>query len=654
MKKTSIRRRIIKLALMLSLIPLLVVMLFCIFASYFSAMNTSKKDMGIMAELASEYVEWEFNTYLAYAEAAGINPTLSDPNVSNEDKLRIINDLAGQHGMKRGNMIGADGIEFTDGSDFSDRGYFKEAMNGNQCVFTPTVSRLTGEIIQIVAAPLWENGVKDSTPIGCTYFIAEDDMMNEILRKINVSDNSYAFIIDSNGNVAAHVDSESVLNDEAKEKMIGNLGETYNSMMAGKTGVDTRTKNGTNILVAYTSIENVPGWSLAVVAPLGDFLKTTDTIIVVVVLLFLIAGVVAVLYSMRTARRIATPIQLCADRLVKLSEGDLSSPVPEVNTKDETRILVNATNTLVSGINEIIGDANYQLSEMAAGNFAVHSKAGAEAYKGDFSKLINAIRIIHDDLNGVLVQITSTARAVSNNADQVSAGAQTLSQASVQQSAAVEELNATIHNISEKVTETTGSCEAGSELVSKTAENVETAVSEMENLRSAMDDISAASNEIDNIIKTIGDIAFQTNILALNAAIEAARAGEAGKGFAVVADEVSNLATKSAEAASDTNELINRTIAAVDHGNKIAEKTYSSVKGVSELTENVKMIVGQIARASAEQADMIKDITSGFDEISIAINTGSTTAEENTQTSASLNDEARTLTDMVSRFKLNR
>ena len=652
MKIKSIRRRIMQLTLILALVPLLIVMLFCIFASYFSAIQTSKKDMGIMAELASEYVEWEFNTYIAYAESAGLNPVLSDPNVSNEEKLATINELAKQHGMKRGNMIGADGIEITDLKDFSDRGYYQNAMQGKSTVYNPTISRLTNEIIEIIAAPLWENGVYGSKVVGCTYFIAADDFMNEIMRKINISDNCYAFMVDNTGNVAAHVDAENVLNDEAKEIIIGNLGDVYTAMQAGESGTGTIKKNGTTMLVSYTPIENVDGWSMAIVAPQGDFLRTTDTMIIVVMVLFLIAATVSVFRSMVIAHRIADPIKLCTDRLVKLADGDLSSTVPQVHTGNETEILANATGTLVAEINTIISDANYQMTEMAHGNFAIKSKAGAAAYKGDFAGLINSISIIHDELSNVLSQISVTAQAVSQSADQVSSGAQTLSQSSISQAASVEELNATIHSISQKVIETAGNCTEGRGLVSQTADNVEIAVSEMENLRSAMDDISAASNEIDKIIKTIEDIAFQTNILALNAAIEAARAGAAGKGFAVVADEVRNLATKSAEAAHDTTELIGRTIAAVNHGNQIAEKTYESVKGVSELTENVEQIVDKIAVASEEESDMIKDITIGFDEISAEINTGSSTAEENTQTSTSLNEQARTLREMITRFKL--
>lgn len=652
-KIKSIQTRIIRLTVILSVIPMIVLLIACIVVSYLSSAENAKRDMQTMADLASEYANWELKSYLSYAEQAGCDTTLASPTVSDADKLAHINNLATSQGLKRGNIIKTNGIEITDHKDFSDRGYFKLAMEGKTCVFNPTVSRLTGEIIQIISAPLWADGISDGEPIGCAYFVANDEFLNDIMRKINLSDNSYAFLIDSDGNIAGHVDAKSVLNEEAKEQIVSNLGDTYQSMLAGEKGLDVRSKDGKTMFVAYTPIECAPGWSMAIVAPESDFLGTVVFMVISGIALFVVSSAISVIMSIIVAKNIVTPIHLCADRLVKLSDGDLTTPVPEIKTKDETLILANATDKIVSSMNDIFGDANYMLEEMASGNFAIHSRIGVDAYKGDYVKLVNGIRTIRDELKTVLQQIAVSAQAVSQSADQVSNGAQMLSQSSTHQAASIQELNANIHSISDKVLETEASCEKGSELVSQTASHVEIAVSEMDNLRKAMDDISSASNEIDNIIKTIEDIAFQTNILALNAAIEAARAGTAGKGFAVVADEVRNLATKSAEAAHDTTELIGRTIAAVDNGNKIASRTYDSVKGVSELTEDVESIVSKIAAASEEQADMIKEITLGFDNISNAINTGSSTAEENTSTSAALNEEAKTLSDMVVKFKLH-
>lgn len=653
MKKKSIKMRIIKLTALLSLVPMFIVVIACIIVSYLSSVNSAKNNMNIMAELASEYANWELKSFLSYAELAGCTSRLAMPSVKDEEKLALINEIAQKKGLKRGNIIKQSGIEITDKKDFSDRGYFQNAMEGQTCVFNPTVSRITGEIVQIIAAPLWSGGVADTFPIGCVYFATDDEFLNEIVRKISISENCYAFLVDSAGNIAGHVDSEKVMNEEAKSAIIENLGDTYKSIMAGETGLDVRSKNGQSIFVSYTNIDCVPGWSLVIVAPESDFMGTVGFIVIMGIVMFAVASAICVLRSIVVANRIVNPIQLCAERLVGLSDGDLTTPVPEIKSNDETLILANATDKIVKGMTEIFGDADYMLGEMAHGNFAIHSKVGVERYKGAYVKLVNGIRIIRDELKTILRQIAVSATAVSESADQVSDGALTLSASSTEQASAVEELNGNIHNISDKVIETEASCEKGNDLVAQTTTHVETAVEEMENLRLAMNDISSASKEIDNIIKTIEDIAFQTNILALNAAIEAARAGEAGKGFAVVADEVRNLATKSAEAAHDTTELIRRTIAAVENGHRIAEATYASVKGVSELTLDVEKLVANIAAASQEQADMIKEITTGFEGISQAINANSVAAEKNTSSSKALNDEAQTLQEMVGRFKLS-
>ena len=256
-------------------------------------------------------------------------------------------------------------------------------------------------------------------------------------------------------------------------------------------------------------------------------------------------------------------------------------------------------------LEDIITDASRLLSEMADGNFDVRTRA-EEEYVGEFQGLLSSIRRLNRDLSITLGQINRSADQVAAGSDQVSIGAQALSQGSTEQAAAVEELATTIAGISTQVKDTAEDALKAKEQSTTAGDEAEECNRQMRDMMSAMEEITRTSDEIGKIIKTIEDIAFQTNILALNAAVEASRAGTAGKGFAVVADEVRNLASKSSAASQNTAELIESSIKAVTRGTKIADSTAQSLVKVVDEVRSASGKVDKIADAAEEQAGAIE------------------------------------------------
>ena len=649
-KQTSLRKRIVALTLIIVIVPLLILVVFSEATSYSTATKMNRNYMEKMTNIAANYVKADFDKYIALAESAGCNARLADPDISDEEKLEIMTRLAEQYGAKRGNLVKADGTEITQHQDFSDREYYKKAMEGKSHIYEPTVSQLTGEIIEVVAAPLWKDGEYGTTPVGCTYFITEPEYINDIMRELNISENSYAFILDSQGRIIAHSDSEKVL-AETEEPVSSSMQSVYDKMIAGESG-STRFKGDGGLMVAsYAPIEGTNGWSLAVCAKEKDFLGNIYFANTVSIVILVVAIAVSIFFTLDLAKRVSNPIIKCADRLDLVANGDLSSDVPVITAKDETKVLADSTGKLVTNLKCIINDVDNMLSQMADGNFEVSSGVNQDVYCGEFNKLLESMLLIKDKLTQTLGRINESADSVANESDKVSGSAESLSATSEELAASFEELNSSIHTITEKVNTTAQNCDNGRNLVVQTSEYAEEAVNEMTEMKSAMEEIDRVSQEIDNIIKTIEDISFQTNILALNAAIEAAHAGEAGKGFAVVADEVRNLAAKSGEAATSTTELIQKTIAAVQNGTEIAQKTFDSVTVVKERTADVENIMSSIASDSEQQSQMINQINQNFDNISSAIQQCASTATESAEAAHSMTEQSEKLRDLVDQFR---
>ncbi|MEG2769855.1 MAG: methyl-accepting chemotaxis protein [Oscillospiraceae bacterium] len=374
--------------------------------------------------------------------------------------------------------------------------------------------------------------------------------------------------------------------------------------------------------------------------------------VVICIVLLVVGLVLSIVMALVSTSSITRPMKKIEKAMGEMGNGSLQINV-DYQSKDEIGFLAEKVNFVVQCISGIIEDVGFVLGEMADGNFNVKSKIG-DLYINDYAPVLGAMRNINTKLSDTLTQINEASEQVSSGSDQVSSGAQALSQGATEQASSVEELAATINEISQQIKSNAANAKEASAITTQAGSEVEVSNQKMQDLIVAMRDISNSSSEIGKVIKTIEDIAFQTNILALNAAVEAARAGAAGKGFAVVADEVRNLASKSAEAAKGTTALIENSIAVVGKGTQLVDDTAKSLITVVDGARDASMIVDKIATASNEQANSIAQVTMGVDQISSVIQTNSATAEESAAASEELSSQAALLKELVSHFKLKK
>lgn len=413
-------------------------------------------------------------------------------------------------------------------------------------------------------------------------------------------------------------------------------------------------ENGVNQLVVYKYLKD-RNWVFMVRDNASEVYGEVTMVRITVFILCAIVAVVIIGATLLILYREGKELMVMESAIRRL--GNLELSVDQeleafLGRTDEIGMIAATIHNVCDCLRKTIDDIGRILGEMADGNIAVDVAANESYYIGDFKVLAESLKSIRTHLVDVMRDITHIASQVDNGANQVSAGAQALSQGTMQQKVSMDGLVSNVTDITEQIQNSTARYSNATGLVDRAAGYASEADTKMEQLVTATRNIDQSSAQIVGIIKTIEDIAFQTNILALNAAVEAARAGSAGKGFSVVSDEVRSLASKSAEAAQNTSTLIGRSLQDVKTGTESTSLAISAMQVINECIQSIKALMDEIAAASIQQSEMIVSVESRIKEVSKVIQANSDAAEESAAISNELSGQARTLNQLIGQFRI--
>lgn len=548
-------------------------------------------------------------------------------------------------------MAVTDTSTLPEGFDATSRGWYKKSFDTNSTIITaPYIDTATGAMIVTVASPIYENGNAVGV-FGCDITL---DYIIDLVSEMQLTENGVPVLIDGDGNIMLHGNdalSPRLENGEAVITSVNDAGGDYGAVVSALSDGIYMDKNkdfdGTEKYFLFTKLSSAD-WTIGYVCPKNDIdgsLNGLAVIYTILTLVFLAGGTAVVAMVIKAQLKPLKQINLAAE---KIAAGDLSAQF-DYSSDDSVGALCNNFARCTDMTRRYISDISEKLDRLADGDFTV---SVTEDYIGDFAPIKESMTNIIASMRNILNNIEVASGQVNLGAANVAQTSTILAEGVFDQTENLKKLNSDMAVIIEKVKDSDKNAGEARQLAAGAMDKLRLSSDEMNKLLGAMSQISEMSAETAKIIKTIDDIAFQTNILALNASVEAARAGAAGKGFTVVADEVRNLAGKSAEAAKRTSKLINETAEAVASGAALADSTAKALSDAVKDTARVDENIGRISDSAKEQSEFMDSVFSGINAISQVVNTTSDNAQSGAASSEELSSQASMLSQLVSGFKL--
>lgn len=629
------------------------------YLNFHSTQATLETTLSELALQTSVRLENRLSRYVAIVKEIGMDMRMGD-DFTVKEKLDFLQRRAATYGFSERGYIDKDGWGYETPDDVidyrTDHCYIK-GMGNEEFVFGP--QDVGGRPIIYFCAPIKKGGYNNGEIIGVVYFGIESSMLHDIIDEIHVGQSGRTYIMDENGTYIACMDQKYVdegmnnVNHTHKDNIEFDCRSELENQAISITDPNSTvfgqvSGGGVDRYLAYSLIGGTDGWIIGVTTEVNEWMSDTIFAIVITIIVGLVIIVVAIIICIVTANGIANSIKKTVGVMNDVASGNLNVSVKHTSD-DETGQLADSINSTINSLNAYMREISRLCKQLADGDFNIQRQI---EFNGDFVSIIEALNNLAYGLSDTMQQIDISAANVNRGAEQISNGATSLASGTTEQASSIQELASIISTLKDKVDTNAKNAEEANQKANQVGEKMSLSNNHMKEMVIAMNNISDKSNEISNIIKTIEDIAFQTNILALNAAVEAARAGTAGKGFAVVADEVRNLASKSAEAATNTTELIQQTIKAVESGSHIVEETAESLNSSIGVTNQTIKLINNIWTASSKQATMIEQVNTGIDQISSVVQTNSATAEQSAASSEELNSQATTLSKLTNKFVL--
>ncbi len=520
-----------------------------------------------------------------------------------------------------------------EGYDVRTRDWYIEARSNPGVIYysEPYIDAMSQQMVITISTTTAGKNGQDFGVIGMDLIL---DNLVAFINDQKIETSGRAFLLDSNNNFIAHQNSAFLPYVENDIEHYTNFSDTNISVKKwnSRNGVELGKGSDHNDNNSYITLTTIPenGWSYGFSVPTSDFNSVFYLLILQwVIISFAMVGL-SILFSNYMTKRLLVPINSIIGAAGSLAKGNVNVDL-EVNTNDEFGKLSEEFKTMLSSTAEQI-DA---MERISSGDLTV-----SVTPKSSEDILSIKINEVVGKLRDLITGIQTTAKQVANGSDQIASGSQSLAQGATEQSASVAELSSSLDSIAKISTENAEGAVVANAAVIEIRESANQGTKAMDAMMAAVEAINESAENISKIIKTIDEIAFQTNILALNAAVEAARAGQHGTGFSVVAGEVRSLAARSAEAASETSTLISDSIERASNGLEIARKTQKMLQQIEEGIVNSSTLIDDITKRSQKQVEDINTVNFGIDQVVQVVTQNSAAAEQSAAASEEMNSQA--------------